>query len=70
MRRRCPAEVRRRSGRTQARPEKSFRRRRRTRSQEAEDVLDEGVLAYLSEHANEIAAEADHAYQPIGGILR
>ena len=35
---------------------------------EAEDVLDEGVLAYMSEHANEIAAEADHGYQPIGGI--
>jgi hypothetical protein len=35
---------------------------------EAEEVLDEGVLAYLAEHANEIAAEADHGYQPIGGI--
>jgi hypothetical protein len=38
-------------------------------AQEEEDgVLDEGVLAYLSEHANEIAAEASHAFQPIGGI--
>lgn len=36
--------------------------------QEADDVLDEGVLAYMKEHANEIAAEAQHAYQPIGGI--
>ena len=36
--------------------------------QEADDVLDEGVLAYMKEHANEIAAEPDHAYQPIGGI--
>ena len=36
-------------------------------SEEANDVLDEGVLAYLSEHANEIAAEADHPFQPIGG---
>jgi hypothetical protein len=36
--------------------------------QEAEDVLDEGVLAYMKEHAGEITAEADHAYQPIGGI--
>jgi hypothetical protein len=36
--------------------------------QEGEDVLDEGVLAYMKEHAGEIAAEADHAYQPIGGI--
>jgi len=35
---------------------------------DGEDVLDEGVLAYLAEHANEIAAEAEHAYQPIGGI--
>ncbi len=35
---------------------------------EGEDVLDEGVLAYVSEHANEIAAEADRGYQPIGGI--
>ncbi len=36
--------------------------------QEGEDVLDEGVLAYMKEHAGEITAEADHAYQPIGGI--
>jgi hypothetical protein len=36
--------------------------------QEAETVLDEGVLAYMKEHENEIAAEADHAFQPIGGI--
>jgi hypothetical protein len=36
--------------------------------QGAEEVLDQGVLAYLSEHANEIAAEADHAFQPIGGF--
>jgi hypothetical protein len=36
-------------------------------SEEANDVLDEGVLAYLAEHANEIAAEADHPFQPIGG---
>jgi len=35
---------------------------------EADEVLDEGVVAYMSEHANEIAAEADHAYKPIGGI--
>jgi hypothetical protein len=35
---------------------------------EAEDVLDEGVLVYFAEHANEIAAEAEHPYQPIGGI--
>jgi hypothetical protein len=37
-------------------------------SEEAEQVLDEGVLAYLSEHANEIAAEAEHPFQPIGGF--
>ncbi|MGC2183360.1 MAG: hypothetical protein WA637_08785 [Terriglobales bacterium] len=35
---------------------------------EAEEVLDEGVLAYLAEHESEIAAQAEHAYQPIGGI--
>jgi hypothetical protein len=37
-------------------------------SEEADGVLDEGVLAYLSAHANEIAAEGDHGYQPIGGF--
>jgi len=37
-------------------------------AQEADDVFDEGVLAYLSEHANEIAAEANHPFQPIGGV--
>jgi hypothetical protein len=36
--------------------------------QEADTVLDEGVLAYMKEHEGEIAAEADHAFQPIGGI--
>jgi hypothetical protein len=36
-------------------------------AQEPDQVLDEGVLAYLSEHANEIAAEANHPFQPIGG---
>ena len=35
---------------------------------EGEDVLDEGVLAYLAEHESEIAAQGDHPYQPIGGI--
>jgi hypothetical protein len=35
---------------------------------EGENVLDEGVMAYMSEHANEIAAEVDHGYQPIGGV--
>lgn len=37
-------------------------------TQEPEEVLDEGVLAYLAEHASEITAGAEHAYQPIGGI--
>ena len=41
---------------------------RRAKLEEVDAVLDEGVLAYLSEHANEIAAEANHAFQPIGGI--
>jgi hypothetical protein len=35
--------------------------------EEADEVLDQGVLAYLSEHANEIAAEVEHPFQPIGG---
>jgi hypothetical protein len=34
---------------------------------EGEEVLDEGVLAYFSEHADEIAAGAEVLYQPIGG---
>jgi hypothetical protein len=37
-------------------------------TQEPEEVLDEGVLAYMAEHATELAAGAEHAYQPIGGI--
>jgi hypothetical protein len=37
-------------------------------AQEAEDVLDEGVLAYLAEHAGEIPVEGEHPYQPIGGF--
>ena len=37
-------------------------------AQEADGVLDDGVLAYLSEHASEIAAEAHTTFQPIGGI--
>jgi len=35
---------------------------------EAEEVLDDGVLAYLAEHEREIAAHAEQPYQPIGGI--
>lgn len=35
---------------------------------EDENVLDEGVLAFLAEHAHEIAAEGERPYQPIGGI--
>jgi len=33
-----------------------------------EEVLDEGLLAYLTEHAGEIAAEPDKPFQPIGGF--
>jgi len=36
--------------------------------QEADAVLDDGVLAYLAEHSNEIAAEAGQTFHPIGGI--
>ena len=35
---------------------------------EADEVLDEGLVAYLAEHAAEIDAEADKPFQPIGGI--
>jgi hypothetical protein len=35
---------------------------------EADEVLDEGLVTYLSEHAAEIDAEADKPFQPIGGI--
>ena len=49
-------------------PEEIFQATPADEVREGEDVLDEGVLAYMSEHANEIAAETDHGYQPIGGI--
>jgi hypothetical protein len=51
-----------------ASPEEVFQAAPTDVAREGEDVLDEGVLAYMSEHANEITAEADHGYQPIGGI--
>jgi hypothetical protein len=52
----------------EAGPEEVFQAASNDEAPEAEDVLDEGVLAYLAEHESEIAAQADHAYQPIGGI--
>ena len=33
-----------------------------------DDVLDEGILAYLAEHAGEISAEGQKPFQPIGGF--
>jgi hypothetical protein len=36
---------------------------------EADEVPDEVVLAYISEHATEIAAEKDKLFQPVGGIV-
>jgi len=33
-----------------------------------EDILDESILAYLNEHAAEIASEGDKPFQPIGGF--
>ncbi len=51
-----------------AAPEEVFQAASDDEAPEAEDPLDEGVLAYLAEHESEIAAQADHAYQPIGGI--
>jgi len=37
-------------------------------SEESEQPLDEGVLAYLSEHASEINASGNQLFQPIGGF--
>jgi len=34
----------------------------------SDEVPDEAITAYLSEHATEISAEADKPFQPIGGI--
>jgi hypothetical protein len=53
---------------TESRAEEVFQATAGDEVQEAEEVLDEGVVAYMKEHAGEIAAEADQAYQPIGGI--
>src|SRR5439155_1473700 len=33
-----------------------------------EEVLDEGILAYMKEHAAEIEGEGDKPFQPIGGF--
>jgi hypothetical protein len=49
-------------------PEEVFQAAPGDEVQEAEDVLDEGVMAYLAEHESEIAAHGDQPYQPIGGI--
>lgn len=38
-------------------------------SDEAGDVPDEAVSAYLAEHAAEIAQEQDKPFQPVGGIV-
>jgi hypothetical protein len=38
-------------------------------SEEAGEVPDETVSAYIAEHAPEIAAEKDKPFQPVGGIL-
>jgi hypothetical protein len=51
-----------------ATPEEVFQSAPTDVVREGEEVLDEGVMAYMSEHANEFAAEVDHGYQPIGGI--
>jgi hypothetical protein len=36
-------------------------------AEEADEVLDQGVLAYMAEHAGEISAESNQLFQPIGG---
>src|SRR5207245_4897392 len=33
-----------------------------------DDILDEDILSYLSEHAGEISAEGNKEFQPIGGF--
>jgi hypothetical protein len=38
-------------------------------SEEGDEVPDEVVVAYLSEHASEIAQEKDKPFQPVGGIV-
>ena len=38
-------------------------------SDEAEEVSEETVSAYLAEHAPEIAAEKEKPFQPVGGIM-
>jgi hypothetical protein len=38
-------------------------------SDDAEQVPDEAVAAYLAEHAAEIAADQDKPFQPVGGIV-
>ena len=40
-----------------------------TETDEASEVPDEAVSAYLAEHAPEIAAEQDKPFQPVGGIV-
>jgi hypothetical protein len=52
----------------EASPEEVFQAMPTDEVREGGNVLDEGILAYISEHASEIAAEADPGYQPIGGI--
>jgi hypothetical protein len=39
-------------------------------SDEAGDVPDEAVSAYLAEHATEISQEQDKPFQPVGGIVQ
>jgi hypothetical protein len=36
---------------------------------DGDDVLDSEITAFMTEHADEIAAEAGKAFQPIGGML-
>ncbi len=38
-------------------------------SDEAGDVPDEAISAYLAEHATEIAVEQDKPFQPVGGVV-
>jgi hypothetical protein len=48
-------------------PDKSDEAGERVRAAD-DDILDEGILAYLTERAGEISAEGEKEFQPIGGF--
>jgi hypothetical protein len=52
-----------------ANPDQTVTEQVPTENDEAGEVPDEAVSAYLAEHAPEIAAERDKPFQPVGGIV-